>query len=110
MSLISNYVGQLNDSIQDKIDTLKDLSCHLSKYNNRDDCSSCFDETVKRSRELYKELEVFIEMVKHYGPIITEIDQLLSGSKSQEISKFLKDVELLWGRKVNILTSTECEI
>lgn len=95
-------VANLNDNIQDKIDRLKELSINISKYNNCYDCTSCFSTTSEEIKYLYKDLNEFIELIKHYKPIIDEIESLMKGARSQEIASFMSDIEALWGRKVNI--------
>jgi len=74
MNVISDRVNELNDVIQDKIEELLEQSDMLAAYNTKQDCISCYGVTSEKTKELYNELNLFIEMVKHYNPIISKID------------------------------------
>jgi hypothetical protein len=74
MNVISDRVNELNDVIQDKIEELLEQSHMLAAYNTKQDCISCYGVTNEKTKELYNELNMFIEMVKHYNPIISKID------------------------------------
>ena len=74
VNIISDKVTELNDTIQDKVEELLEQSNILAAYNTKQDCIACYSASTANVKDLYNELNLFIEMIKHYSPIISKID------------------------------------